>query len=546
MESISRHTPATPEQIDTTLAEEPPVVAQDILLTTINARYIHASLGLRCLLANMGSLQSRTRLIEFTLSQRPEDIAESLLGNNPCIIGFGVYIWNVTETLEVMKLIRILRPDIVLVIGGPEVSHEIGEQGITRLADHVVTGPADLAFADLCEQVLDTAIKPPGIVSPLPLKLSELASPYRHYDNEDVTHRVVYVEASRGCPFKCEFCLSSLDKTAVAFELAAFLVELQDLMDRGARQFKFVDRTFNLKADTSRQILEFFLGHIDKGLFLHFELIPDRLPDALRDLLPLFPPGSLQFEIGIQSFNPDVQLLISRKQNHQRTCENLRWLRANTTAHIHADLIFGLPGEGLASFGKGFDLLYELGPQEIQVGILKRLRGTPIARHTQTYDMRYMSSPPYRVLSTRDAGFDTVQRMVRFARYWDLIGNSGRFPTSLPIILGDQPFQRFLSLSDWLFEETGQTHRIALPKLMERLWQAMITTLEVDLSTASEVIEQDHQHNQLKGRPMFLNTNASASIPGTSDNVINDPELTPAVLASKGQRQKRHLSTTRP
>lgn len=503
-------------------------IMKDITLATINARYIHASLGLRYLFANMGDLQPRTRLLEFTLQQRPEDIVEQLLTPETRILGFGVYIWNVLETTEVMRLIRILRPDITLVIGGPEVSYEIDQQAICKLAHHIITGAADTAFAELCRE-LERGERPHQLVSPLPVELGKLVWPYAHYTDEDVAHRVIYVEASRGCPFKCEFCLSSLDKTAVAFDLPAFLQEMQGLIDRGARQFKFVDRTFNLKADTSRQILEFFLGHIDKGLFLHFELIPDRLPEILLDLLPRFPENSLQFEIGIQSFNPDVQQRISRRQQHERTCTNMKWLREHTTAHVHADLIFGLPGEDLQSFGEGFDLLHSLGPQEIQVGILKRLRGTPIARHTADYDMRYMSTPPYRILAHKDADFDTVQRMVRFARYWDLVGNSGRFPSSLPLLLGQSPFKRFMGLSDWLFRTTTQTHRIALPRLFELLRNYMVTDLAMDAETVEANLLSDFKHNRLKGLPAF----ARQQIP------------TPAAVgrresASMAQRQQRH------
>ena len=475
---------------------------QDITLCTLNARYIHASLGLRYLYANMDELQGRTHLLEFTLDQRPEDIVESLLHDELCIIGFGVYIWNVTQTLDVMRLIKVIRPDITLVIGGPEVSYEIDEQQITALADFVIMGAADKSFAELCRELLNGE-QPARLVSSLPFDLDSLKSPYAMYSDEDVAQRVIYVEASRGCPFKCEFCLSSLDKTATAFDLDAFLEQMQQLIDRGARQFKFVDRTFNLKADTSRRILEFFLGHIDKNLFLHFELIPDRLPEILLNLLPQFPPNSLQFEIGIQSFNPEVQKRISRKQQHERTCHNLRWLRENTTAHIHTDLIFGLPGETLESFGEGFDLLYSLGPQEIQVGILKRLRGTPIARHTRDYDMRYMDAPPYRILAHKDADFATVQRMVRFARYWDLIGNSGRFPETLPRLLADHPFDHFMALSDWLFSTTTQTHRIALPKLFDLLYRHLVEIRALPAASVHENLLADYQHNKLKGVPGF-------------------------------------------
>ncbi|NND91320.1 MAG: DUF4080 domain-containing protein [Granulosicoccus sp.] len=506
---------------------------KDIILATINARYIHASLGLRCLYANMGELQQRTQMREFTLQQRAEDIVEQLLSTSPAIIGFGVYIWNVTETTEVMRLLRIVRPGLRLVVGGPEVSHEVHEQAICALADHVITGAADRAFAELCQELQHRHV-PNRLVCALPLDLDSLASPYPYYDDEDVAHRVIYVEASRGCPFKCEFCLSSLDKSAVAFDLPAFLYQMQQLIDRGARQFKFVDRTFNLKADTSRQILEFFLEQIDKELFLHFELIPDRLPDVLLDLLPHFPPDSLQFEIGIQSFNPEVQQLISRRQHHERTCHNLRWLRENTCAHVHADLIFGLPGENLQSFGNGFDLLYSLGPQEIQVGILKRLRGTPITRHTAEFDMRYMSTPPYRIVAHRDADFMTVQRVLRFARYWDLIGNSGRFPATLGKLLDASPFDRFMALSDWLYGTTTQTHRIALPRLFSLLHRYLIEVLQLPGDTVQRCLLEDFRHNGLKGLPAFARQEISATDgPSTADAPRGSAERI-------AQRQRRH------
>ena len=502
-----------------------------ITLSTLNAKYIHASLGLRYLYANMGSLQSQTRLQEFTLEQRPEDIVEQLLTPDLTIIGFGVYIWNVTQTTDVVRLIKVIRPDIQIVIGGPEVSYETDDQAISALADYIVKGAADTSFAELCQELLDGET-PRKHVSSLPVPLDTLASPYPFYGPEDVANRVLYVEASRGCPFKCEFCLSSLDKTAVAFDLSAFLNHMQDLIDRGAKQFKFVDRTFNLKADTSKQILDFFLQRMDRELFLHFELIPDRLPDVLLELLPKFPAGSLQFEIGIQSFNPDVQKLISRKQQHEKTCHNLRWIRDNTQAHVHADLIFGLPGETLASFGEGFDLLYSLGPQEIQVGILKRLRGTPIARHTNEYDMRYMTTPPYRLLAHKDADFDTVQRMVRFARYWDLIGNSGRFNTTLPLLLHTSPFERFMSLSDWLFQTTTQTHRIALSKLFELIHEFMTSSDLWNTSDVEHALLADFKNNKLKGLPKFARQAPNALTSKTHSS-----------QATAGQRQRRHITT---
>ncbi|MFZ2387069.1 MAG: radical SAM protein, partial [Polaromonas sp.] len=358
-----------------------------IVLATLNAKYIHASLGLRYLLANMdlhggAGLRARTQLCEFVIQQRPTQIVEDLLALNPAVIGLGIYIWNVVETTQVVRLLKTLRPDIKVVLGGPEVSYETGEQEICRLADHVVTGWGDVSFPKLCRALLDGPQPLMKVIAGEQPALSELALPYGEYTDQDIAKRLLYVEASRGCPFKCEFCLSSLDKTAWAFELDRFMADMEVLYQRGARNFKFVDRTFNLKVDFSVRILQFFLDRMAPDLFVHFEVVPDSLPDRLKALIARFPAGSLQFEVGIQSFNPEVQQRISRKQDNAKTADNLRWLVSESLAHVHADLIFGLPGETLESFSDGFDRLYALAPHEIQFGILKRLRGTPITRHT--------------------------------------------------------------------------------------------------------------------------------------------------------------------
>lgn len=475
-----------------------------IVLATLNARYIHSSLGLRCLMANMGELQEHTLLREFTINQRAQDIAEELLALEPEIIGLGVYIWNVEETARLVGILRRVRPDIHIVLGGPEVSHEWDEQELTSRADYLITGMADLRFAELCRLILAGAAPAEEIIHAAPPNLETLALPYRWYSNEDIANRVLYVEASRGCPFKCEFCLSALDKTATPFPLDAFLEEMAALHERGARRFKFVDRTFNLKIGHSLKILEFFLQRLDKDLFLHFELIPDRLPDPLKKMLGRFPPGTLQFEIGVQTLNPEVQTLISRRQDNQKTRENLRWIRAETHAHIHADLIIGLPGEDLESFARGFDELVALSPHEIQVGILKRLRGSPIRRHTDPFRMAYNPFPPYDILSTDRVDYALMQRLHRFARYWDLIANSGRFRKVLPMLLGDQPFARFLRLSDWLYHTTHQTHRIGLERLFDLIHRWLTEELSLTEGIVGKALCDDYARAGLRAVPAFV------------------------------------------
>ncbi len=505
----------------------------DIVLSTLNAKFIHAAFGLRYLLANLGDLQPRACLVEFDINQRPLDIAEVLLAREPKIVGLGVYIWNVAETTELVATLKRLRPDLIIILGGPEVSYETDQQEIVRLADYVITGEADLKFAEVCEQLL-RGERPATKIIPAPLpELTRLQLPYDHYTDDDLAHRVLYVEASRGCPFTCEFCLSSLDVPVRAVELETFLGALDRLLARGAKQFKFVDRTFNLNLNTSRAILEFLLARFEPGMFFHFEMVPDRLPEGLRELVKQFPPGALQFEVGIQTFNEEVAGLISRRQNYERLADNLRFLRAETGVHIHADLIAGLPGESLASFGAGFDRLIALGPQEIQVGILKRLRGTPIVRHDVEWAMTYAAHPPYEILQTRLIPFADLQRLRRFARYWDLVGNSGNFVETTPLLwrTDGSPFAGFMRWSDWLFAKTGRTHGVALVRLMELLLEFLTTEAGVETATVQRALLNDYRRGGHGDTPKFLIEAASTEFAET-----------PKQKLPAAKRQQRHLA----
>jgi radical SAM superfamily enzyme YgiQ (UPF0313 family) len=560
----------------------------DIVLTTLNAKYIHAAFGLRYLLANLGPLRPSACLVEFDINQRPLDIAEILLAHNPKIIGFGIYIWNVEPTTKIIAAIKCVRPDIKIILGGPEVSYETENQPIVQLADHVITGEADLKFAEVCRVLLerrpparldearDSEHAGPETGAPLPKIIpaelpdfSQIVLPYDLYTDDDIAHRIIYVEASRGCPFTCEFCLSSLDIPVRQVHLPALLEQLQRLLDRGVKQFKFVDRTFNLNVDISKAILEFFLERCQQGHFFHFEMIPDRLPESLREIIAKFPPGALQFEVGVQTFNEAVGAAIKRRQNYERLEDNFRFLRSQTGVHIHADLIAGLPGETLESFAAGFDRLIALGPQEIQVGILKRLRGTPIVRHDAEWQMIYNPHPPYEILQNRLIDFATMQRLRRFARYWDLVGNSGNFVESTPLIWGtsspglrppspplpteerdgerlrvasqlktadeitnSSPFHAFLRFSDWLYGRTGRTDGIALVRLMELLFEFLTGELKLDAKPVAETMWRDYQRGGRHDKPAFL-----------KDFLFTEEKVVPLRKAKTAlpKRQARHL-----
>ncbi|KYG68679.1 Mg-protoporphyrin IX monomethyl ester oxidative cyclase [Bdellovibrio bacteriovorus] len=511
---------------------------KDILLVTLNSSYPHSSFGLRYLMANLGDLQDRAQIMEFTIQKDPRDIAEALLRQNAKIIGLGVYIWNAQESLELVSLLKRISPDTIVVLGGPEVSHESESQKICQIADFTIKGEADFLFYEFCKNALDNGILPETkfISGALP-DIKKIKSPYELYTDEDIQNRVIYVEVSRGCPYRCEYCLSSLDKAVRSFELTDFLSEMQKLLDRGARQFKFIDRTFNLSPTTCTTILQFFLDRIDLGLFLHFEMVPDRLPLEIRDLIKKFPPGALQFEIGIQTWNPEVARLVSRRNDYEKVKDNFRFLAEETGVHTHADLIAGLPGEDLESFAKGFDILASLRPHEIQVGILKRLKGAPIARHDKEWQMVYADHPPFQILRTKSMNFDTLQVMNRFAKYWDLYANSGSFKNFVNVLREKAQaredksfFWQFFEFNTFLTQRYAQSFGISQLSLFESAYVYLKDELQWPAEEAKALIMEDYSLTGKTDLPKFLKENVLKKT-GTKEATSAIPK-----------RQQRHLA----
>lgn len=514
----------------------PTLQPTDILLCTLNSTYQHSSFGLRYLYANLGpELQPRCQIIESTIKENPRNLIEKILACSPRIVGFSVYIWNTLETLESIMLLKKISPETIIVLGGPEISYETESQEHLNWADHVIKGEADFSFREFCLDVLVRNNRPTTQILSAELPdISKIVLPYSLYSDADIKNRVIYVEASRGCPYKCEYCLSSLDKSVRNFEIELFLAEMKVLLERGVRCFKFVDRTFNLSPTTSTRILSFFLEHIELGLFLHFELVPDRLPTEIRELIKLFPAGSLQFEVGIQTLNPVVAKNISRNNNLGKVAENFSFIRGQTQVHTHADLIVGLPGETLESFAAGFNQLALYGPDEIQVGILKRLKGTPIARHEAGFKMLYSEAPPFQIISTSTMDYGTLQKMNRFAKFWDLYANSGEFKhfmTWLKVNSKDSYFAGFFEFSEYLSKVFNDTHSLALATLAEKAWSFMLLK-EVSNTEAAEVIEQDYCYGaKRRDVPPFLK---SLGVPKIKLEFVPNSN-------SLNQRQLKHL-----
>lgn len=500
----------------------------DIVLATQNAKWIHASFGLRCLRANLGELRAASVIREFEIGQRPVDVAEAILAEQPRIVGLGVYVWNAPVALQLVRVLKQVAPQVKVVLGGPEVSHETAAQEICALADHVVRGEADLAFAGLCRTLLAGQPALHVLDAPLP-HFAELASPYDEYTAADIAHRIVYVESSRGCPFTCEFCLSALDVPVRKADTDAFLAAMARLLQRGVRHFKFVDRTFNLGIATATAILRFFRERWQEGMFLHFELIPDRLPAELRAEIAAFPVGALQFEVGVQTLDDATSERISRRQDVARMADNLQWLRGASGAHVHADLIVGLPGEDEATFARGFDRLWAMGPHEIQVGILKRLRGTPIVRHDEAHGMVYAREAPYEVLQTHAVPFAAMQRSKRFARYWDVVANSGNWNATLEHLLaGSSAHAAFAAFAEWLHAAAGTTTGIALHRLAALLWQWLVDHRGVAPAMVGASMAADYARCARHDWPEFLRPYVRAEAPARRRAAVG------------GGRQARH------
>jgi radical SAM superfamily enzyme YgiQ (UPF0313 family) len=536
----------------------------DIVLSTINAKWIHPSLALRLLKANLGEYEDRCKIVEFALRQSLDEKLAILAGTRPKILGLSVSIWNHEASLELLRELRKIRQENpraddarrpFIVLGGPEVSFLPEGTEILRYADFVIRGEGERAFAELCKRILNQqprrkagswALDPPADEENLPSRfingnapdLTAICSAYRLYSDEDLRRKLIYVEASRDCPFTCAFCQSAIKpsgsadpaagpekprrKTPREFPLDDFLSDMEHLLDRlfsvrsaAAGPFlrptiKFLDRSFNVNIPRALSIMEFFLEKaspaVSRGKFqVHFEMVPHLFPPELTKMISRFPPDMLRLELGIQSFNPLVCAAINRPSYPEKETETLGILRRETNAIVHADLIAGLPGEDMASFGEGFDRLWQAltagsagtafmsggPPFEIQLGILKGLPGTPLRELDGKFGMAYASGPPYEVIETAALDRADLDRLRNFARFWELIVNrpwkapgrdrssqdrekntAGAFlenPAAALLLPGKPVFWPFMELSEKLFRRFGQNWGIDRKALGEAI-----------------------------------------------------------------------------
>lgn len=474
-----------------------------IVLTTLNGRYTHSSIGLRYLYANLHEYRDDAVILEFVINEDIQTIAEKILKYQPQIIGIGVYIWNATDVHNLIETVKKVSPGIKIVLGGPEASYMPFRVNFDK-ADYIIQGEGEISFYNLCKNILSGKEQTSRVIPPSIIDLDDIELPYKYYSDNDVANRYIYVEVSRGCPFNCEFCLSSIDKKVRNFSVDKIIEEFEHLWKRGVRNFKFIDRTFNLNIDTANRLLDFFLQKQEPYL-AHFEVIPDHFPDTLKKRISKFPPASLQLEIGIQTLNKNIAKNIKRKLDIDKIKENLLFLETKTNAHLHLDLIIGLPGESLESFGRNLDYLCSLSSSEIQVGILKKLSGTTLSRHDEIYSMVYSDIPPYDLLQNDLISFNQMQKMKRFARFWDLVYNSGNFTRTFKILCENKSvYESFYDFSEWIYIQTESTWHISLDRLSRLLFEYLVNVVGNDENDTAQIMIEDILKVRGRKLPKFL------------------------------------------
>ena len=470
-----------------------------ILLTAINAKYIHSNLAVYSLKAYAKEFAKHIVIGEYSINQRTDYILEQIYKQKPEVLCFSCYIWNIAYVEELIQEFHKLCPNVPIWLGGPEVSFEVetflkehpqvtgiligeGERNFYSLCEYYVNGTGNLAdlsgiafhkslvktfVTELSDDIYQSKtevltdnhlskIQTNPVDTPMdrPMNLSEI--PFCYEEIEDFKNRIIYYESSRGCPFHCSYCLSSVDKKLRFRDLELVKKELAFFIEKEVPQVKFVDRTFNCVHEHAMEIWK-FIKKQDRGITnFHFEISADLLNEEELNLLASMRAGLVQLEIGVQSVNEPTISEIHRSMNLERLKENVKRIQEAGNIHQHLDLIAGLPYEGLEAFAKSFDEIYALKPNQLQLGFLKVLKGSYMYEHAKDYKMQYHTSPPYEVMQTKWLTFDEVLKIKQVEEMLEVYYNSGQFEVTMKLLekFFDSPFEMFAKLGVF-YEEQG-------------------------------------------------------------------------------------------
>ena len=421
----------------------------NVVLSTLNSKFIHSSLALRYLKAYGEAHGQAYDIVEYTINMPVLHILSDITEHDIDVLGFACYIWNIEMTLHVVDMVKAVRPDIKIVLGGPEVSFTADEL-LERCPniDYIVQGEGEEAFHALVTALqlgndgLDPVI--PGVrgrrdgsilgsIEAVEVRdLSTIPFPYTEEDMDDLEHKIIYYESSRGCPFSCQYCLSGNKNTVRFFPQERTLKELQWFIDHGVKQVKFVDRTFNCAPHHHRPLME-FMRDSDTDMNFHLEMEPELMTEWETNILCETPPGRIQIEVGVQSTHKKTLDAINRYNDWPYIQKSIRPIIQAGRTHVHMDLIVGLPHEDFNRFGQSFNDLFSLQPHALQIGFLKLLKGSGVRRMRE---YKYVADPlaPYEILSTHVLPYDDVRFLKYFEDVFERFYNSERFRTTFGYI----------------------------------------------------------------------------------------------------------------
>lgn len=444
-----------------------------ILLTTLNAKYVHSSLALRYLEKYCADDEYEIIVEEYTINDHLDDLTASIYKTGADIFAFSCYIWNIAMSLEIADRLKKIKPGCIIIFGGPEVSYD--SAGILEqypYIDYIVMGEGEETLKELLHYLKYKDIDARSIkglvyrnknnhvveneARQLICDLNTIPLPYNNVDLRQLSGKLIYYETSRGCPFFCIYCLSSTIHGVRYFSMERVKKDLLSFIENDVKLVKFVDRTFNAHKQRTMELFEFLVQN-RKNTSFHFEIAADLLDDEMMEFLVSVPQGLFQFEIGVQSTNMDTIRAIQRTMDFDKVAKNVRKLREAGNIHLHLDLIAGLPGEDYQSFAKSFDDVYRLDPHALQLGFLKLLKGSKVRKQEQQYQYQYTSLPPYEVLCNHVMSYDDILKLKQIEDVLEKYHSSGAFQKALAYILChfyQSPFQLYEDLARY-FEKKG-------------------------------------------------------------------------------------------
>jgi anaerobic magnesium-protoporphyrin IX monomethyl ester cyclase len=517
----------------------------NVICSTLNAKYIHTNLAIRYLKA-FAAPEFDIQLKEYTIKDPVMNIVSDLYQQRPAIIGFSCYIWNIEETIKVVNMIKKVDSSIQIVFGGPEVSYDTVEwmEKIPSV-DFIVMGEGEQTFKELLSEmngegnfknVHGIAYRENGQVKVTPqlnkLDLKELPSPYRF--PEDKAHlgkRVTYIETSRGCPFSCQFCLSSIEVGVRYFDREKIKDDIRYLMANGAKTIKFVDRTFNISRSYAMEMFRFLIDEHLPGTVFQFEITADIMrPEVIEFLNNEAPNGLFRFEIGVQSTNDYTNELVMRKQNFEKLTRTVTMVKDGGKIDQHLDLIAGLPEEDYASFRKTFNDVFELRPEELQLGFLKMLRGTGLRLRAADHEYVYMDHSPYEILGNNVLPFDDILRIKQVEDVLEKYWNDHRMNHTIEYLVTNvfpSPFDFFQEFGTYWDEQGWSRIGHQLEDLFRRLFSFLENRSVSDIEIIAGLMKYDYliNHKYKPRKPWWEQSFSKQNRTEIYKQIVENPSL---------------------